>query len=118
MRGDIAGVRQERFASAIADLRYLGFDPGYKSGRVLTELLAALQRSATTDFKAAAGARVEHLTAEQRGRTAQIAQLAANKGLGIERQVRDLTAVDPNAPILDRFGAIVSGAGNCDGNQL
>src|SRR5262249_30588974 len=58
-----------------ADLRVQG-----RSSRVLIQLLAALERSATTDFRAAAQARIERLTAGQRTRSEQIAQLAANKG--------------------------------------
>jgi acetolactate synthase I/II/III large subunit len=58
-----------------ANLRIQG-----KSSRVLRQLLAVLQRSATTDFATAAAARVERLTAEHRKRAEQIAQLAVNKG--------------------------------------
>jgi acetolactate synthase-1/2/3 large subunit len=58
-----------------ANLRIQG-----KSSRVLSQLLAALQRSATTEFTAAAAARVERLTAEQRKRAQQIAELGADKG--------------------------------------
>jgi acetolactate synthase-1/2/3 large subunit len=58
-----------------ANLRIQG-----RSSRVLTQLLAALQRLAKPDFLAAAAARVERLTVEQRKRAEQIAELAANKG--------------------------------------
>jgi acetolactate synthase-1/2/3 large subunit len=58
-----------------ANLRIQG-----KSSRVLTQLLAALQKSASSDFTAAAAARVQRLTAEQSKRSQQIAELAANKG--------------------------------------
>ena len=58
-----------------ANLRIQG-----KSSRVLTQLLAALQKSASSDFTAAAGARIQRLTAEQSKRAQQIAELAANKG--------------------------------------
>ena len=58
-----------------ANLRIQG-----KSSRVLTQLLAALQKSASSDFTAAAGARIQRLTAEQSKRAQQIAALAANKG--------------------------------------
>ncbi|HEY7300190.1 MAG TPA: thiamine pyrophosphate-requiring protein [Xanthobacteraceae bacterium] len=58
-----------------ANLRIQG-----KSSRVLTQLLAALQKSANSDFTAAAAARVQRLTAEQSKRSQQIAELAANKG--------------------------------------
>jgi acetolactate synthase-1/2/3 large subunit len=58
-----------------ANLRIQG-----KSSRVLTQLLAALQKSASPDFTAAAAARVRWLTAEQSRRSRQMAELAANPG--------------------------------------
>ncbi len=58
-----------------ANLRIQG-----RSSRVLVQLLEALQKSASPDFKAAAARRVEQLTGEQNVRLQQIAALAANKG--------------------------------------
>ena len=58
-----------------ANLRIQG-----RSSRVLTQLLAALQSAATSDFIAAATTRVQRLTADQASRARQIAELAANKG--------------------------------------
>ena len=58
-----------------ANLRIQG-----RSSRILTQLLAALQKSAKPDFIAAAAQRVEHLTVEQRQRTARSAELASHKG--------------------------------------
>ena len=50
------------------------------SGRILEQLLAELQAKATPRFRAAAAARLSHLTAAREQRLAQAAQLAAAKG--------------------------------------
>ena len=50
------------------------------SGRILEQLLAELQAKATPRFKAAAAARLSHLTAAREQRLAQAARLAAAKG--------------------------------------
>jgi acetolactate synthase-1/2/3 large subunit len=58
-----------------ANLRIQG-----RSSRVLTQLLAAVQKAAKPDFIAAAKGRVEHLVAEQAKRVQHFASLAADKG--------------------------------------
>src|SRR5262249_23722092 len=58
-----------------ANLRIQG-----RSSRILTQLLAALQKSAKPDFIAAAAQRVEPLTAQQQHRTPPSAELASHKG--------------------------------------
>lgn len=58
-----------------ANLRIQG-----KSSRILTQLLAALEKSATADFIAAAAKRIDRLVTEQKTRAHRAAELASNKG--------------------------------------